>query len=169
MSCPWHGAFFHGNWDIAMCAKICPVCEKPISDGQTYCSLACETIAARVRRSMEQHGIDKRSVAPSEGKIQVVKKEQPETSPPSFCQQCGKALTSSQKGQRYCSCLCAGAARRKVKPPKREYTRPVMEEIDWVPTEKNKKRPCHDCGKPTYNYRCSECWAKLRKKFDIQI
>lgn len=23
-------------------------------------------------------------------------------------------------------------------------------------------RKCHDCGRPTTNYRCSACWAKLR-------
>jgi len=23
-------------------------------------------------------------------------------------------------------------------------------------------RCCHDCGKPTTNYRCDECWAKIR-------
>lgn len=26
------------------------------------------------------------------------------------------------------------------------------------------KRLCHDCGKPTTNYRCDECWAKIREK-----
>lgn len=25
-------------------------------------------------------------------------------------------------------------------------------------------RKCHDCGKPTTDYRCSKCWAKLRAK-----
>lgn len=25
------------------------------------------------------------------------------------------------------------------------------------------KRKCHDCGKPTNNYRCSACWAKIRE------
>ena len=25
-------------------------------------------------------------------------------------------------------------------------------------------RKCHDCGRPTNNYRCDKCWAKLRKK-----
>lgn len=23
-------------------------------------------------------------------------------------------------------------------------------------------RKCHDCGKPTSNYRCDECWRKVR-------
>jgi len=24
------------------------------------------------------------------------------------------------------------------------------------------RRRCHDCGKPTNNYRCEECWRKIR-------
>lgn len=27
---------------------------------------------------------------------------------------------------------------------------------------RQKTRRCHDCRKPTNNYRCSECWAKIR-------
>jgi hypothetical protein len=26
------------------------------------------------------------------------------------------------------------------------------------------KRKCHDCGKPTNNYRCQSCWEKLRSE-----
>lgn len=25
-------------------------------------------------------------------------------------------------------------------------------------------RKCHDCGKPTNNYRCNECWLKKQGK-----
>lgn len=31
------------------------------------------------------------------------------------------------------------------------------------PNGKN-MRKCHDCGKPTTDYRCPKCWAKLRAK-----
>ena len=27
-----------------------------------------------------------------------------------------------------------------------------------------RRRRCHDCGRPTFDYRCSRCWAKLRSK-----
>lgn len=29
------------------------------------------------------------------------------------------------------------------------------------------KRPrrCHDCGKPTVDYRCAQCWEKRRAKY----
>ena len=26
------------------------------------------------------------------------------------------------------------------------------------------KRKCHDCGKPTDEYRCEECWGKIHAK-----
>lgn len=29
------------------------------------------------------------------------------------------------------------------------------------------KRRCHDCGKPTSNYRCEDCWQKLRVKHGL--
>lgn len=32
-----------------------------------------------------------------------------------------------------------------------------------------KKRPCHDCGKLIYNYRCEECWDKLKDKYADDI
>ncbi len=25
-----------------------------------------------------------------------------------------------------------------------------------------KMRRCHDCGRPTWNFRCDACWRKLR-------
>ncbi|WP_297668962.1 hypothetical protein [uncultured Desulfovibrio sp.] len=28
------------------------------------------------------------------------------------------------------------------------------------------QRRCHDCGKPTNNYRCAACWQKLRGRVD---
>ena len=30
-----------------------------------------------------------------------------------------------------------------------------------------KLRKCHDCGKPTPDYRCPECWARIRGKEDL--
>lgn len=28
-------------------------------------------------------------------------------------------------------------------------------------------RRCHDCGKPTNDYRCPACWRRIRAKLDI--
>ena len=27
------------------------------------------------------------------------------------------------------------------------------------------RRKCHDCGKPTNNYRCRECWQRIREQY----
>ena len=32
---------------------------------------------------------------------------------------------------------------------------------------KKHSRSCHDCGKPTTQYRCAGCWGKLRRKHGI--
>ena len=31
---------------------------------------------------------------------------------------------------------------------------------------KASQRSCHDCGKPTFNYRCDDCWEKLRNNYN---
>jgi len=30
-------------------------------------------------------------------------------------------------------------------------------------------RPCHDCGRPTTNYRCDACWRKIRGSSDDYV
>ncbi len=34
-----------------------------------------------------------------------------------------------------------------------------------LPKKKVNMRKCHDCGRPTSDYRCPKCWAKLREKY----
>ena len=36
------------------------------------------------------------------------------------------------------------------------------------PAPVGKMRRCHDCGKPTPDFRCPECWAKLRAKYEYE-
>ena len=45
---------------------------------------------------------------------------------------------------------------------------PVEEEDDEnVRVYTPKKRKCHDCGAPTWDYRCQECQSKWRTKYDV--
>jgi hypothetical protein len=37
------------------------------------------------------------------------------------------------------------------------------------PAPVGKMRRCHDCGKPTPDFRCPECWRKLRRELDCGI
>lgn len=36
------------------------------------------------------------------------------------------------------------------------------------PAPVGKMRRCHDCGRPTADFRCPECWAKLRKEYEYE-
>lgn len=37
------------------------------------------------------------------------------------------------------------------------------------PAPVGKMRKCHDCGKPTWDFRCPDCWRKRRKDLDCGI
>ena len=30
-------------------------------------------------------------------------------------------------------------------------------------------RKCHDCGKPTNDYRCPKCWQKIRSRHGVSV
>lgn len=65
-----------------------------------------------------------------------------------FCQQ-----EFTPTGSRtYCSDKCRAAAQRQ-----RDQNR--MENLRRV---RQVGRTCHDCGKPTTDYRCPACWRKRR-------
>ena len=36
------------------------------------------------------------------------------------------------------------------------------------PAPVGKMRKCHDCGKPTTDFRCPKCWAKLRAEYEYE-
>lgn len=38
-----------------------------------------------------------------------------------------------------------------------------------LPKQKDHLRKCHDCGKPTPDYRCPACWRKLRKRLGCPV
>lgn len=38
-----------------------------------------------------------------------------------------------------------------------------------LPKQKDHMRKCHDCGKPTPDYRCPACWRKLRRRLGCPV
>ena len=38
-----------------------------------------------------------------------------------------------------------------------------------LPKQKDHMRKCHDCGRPTPDYRCPACWRKLRKRLGCPV
>ena len=65
-----------------------------------------------------------------------------------ICPVCGANFTTGRIGKVYCSRRCAKAAEREL-----------MEKGEV-------RRRCHDCGRPTTDYRCPACWRRLRATYD---
>lgn len=71
------------------------------------------------------------------------------------CQVCGATFHGSA-GQIYCSVKC------RYKAQAQNVTKIMREKRALKAT-----RRCHDCGKPTPDYRCPKCLAKWRKKHGV--
>ena len=72
------------------------------------------------------------------------------------CLDCGKQIPLIQVIRGRCpECV----RRRKAESNQAYYrrTRSLGDSIRPAPG-----RVCHDCGRPTSNYRCRSCWAKIR-------
>lgn len=112
-----------------------------------YCSRVCNARAAENMSKIKR----KTKPAPLE-----IKK----------CGYCGKSFTPKLSTQRYCCNECRVYDLRKDKPSVEERIR-IVQQIDEMAQERIliHKRRCHDCGTPTYNYRCEKCWRKHRQKY----
>ncbi len=73
------------------------------------------------------------------------------------CPVCGKDFPAFSASRRYCSDECYLKAQALRLKGNRCGTSPHVAE-----NASGKKRRCHDCGRPTNNYRCEYCWNKKR-------
>ena len=124
---------------FGMHPKICAFCGKEfvaLSAKGKYCSLECNN-KAYLKRQFERR-----------------KKEHPEDV--LVCPCCGKEFFRSKANPVYCSYVC----KRKMEPPKPQPKRLSSKTTGYLAP----KRKCHDCKRPTDNYRCPECWEKYRAK-----
>lgn len=72
------------------------------------------------------------------------------------CVVCGELFEPRSSGNQYCSKECLSKARNaRVASSNRKGMIPY--------------RACHDCGKPTYDYRCPECLEKWRRKHNVGV
>ncbi len=86
------------------------------------------------------------------------------------CPICGKRFAKRHGTQRYCGPLCAREAIRRQHAEDQRGRRNALraqEKAADVAAPGGKRR-CHDCGRPTFNYRCEKCWAKLRGRTDVE-
>lgn len=80
------------------------------------------------------------------------------------CPICGKRFTRRHGTQRYCGRDCAGKAERLQHAEGERGRRKILraEEKAADAAVVTGKRRCHDCGRPTSNYRCEKCWTRRR-------
>lgn len=80
-----------------------------------------------------------------------------------ICVHCGGEIAATRQGNAvYCSKKCCRAEKSKREKERRGVATPKKLAVNF-----GKPRTCHDCGKPTANYRCPECWKKLRAGMGI--
>lgn len=83
-----------------------------------------------------------------------------QTRAPQKCKCCGKLFPA--KGHAvFCDKACSYAFRAGVSREEWIAEHPQSDQSTLF------KRKCHDCGKPTNNYRCPACWEKLRSNSEI--
>lgn len=119
--------------------KTCEFCGKEYIAGfcrSRYCSQEC------ARKADDKRRFERR------------KKEHPEDV--LVCPCCGKEFFRSKANPVYCSYAC----KRKMEPPKPQSKRLSSKTTGYLAP----KRRCHDCKRPTDDYRCPECWEKYRAK-----
>ena len=94
------------------------------------------------------------------------------------CAVCGKTYLVTRPGQLVCAdelcqqvVLREAQAIRALQGGRKGKAIPVRDERKLALAEKRGQalRKCHDCGKPTPDYRCPACWRKLRRKLGCPV
>lgn len=76
------------------------------------------------------------------------------------CEACGKTFFAG-RGRLPTLCLVCRIQEAKLNKRKdQNRTRAALAEAELM--RRGNGRICHDCGKPTPDYRCAACWAKRR-------
>ncbi len=166
-------------------ARICVVCGKeffPRVHNQTCCSAKCseKLNKKRIEQRLKQLRTEPRACAQCgkmfdpEGRNYTLCPECRVKRNTRVCEDCGRTFVRENNTHpKFCpECRAKREPRVAIcnickRPFKRtqsiKTTCPdclkLLEECDH---EIYELRRCHDCGAPTYNYRCDECWRKIR-------
>lgn len=85
------------------------------------------------------------------------------------CPICGKLFTKLSPNALHCE-ECRPIARGKTtKNQQAQRVRGMRLQDGSLPNDLPPSRTCHDCGRPTNNYRCAECWAKIQHGLNSDI
>ena len=90
----------------------------------------------------------------------------PKRSETRTCRECGREYVPHSREQHYCCEWCRNQARRKEREAEAEAPQEPKGEYAYSKGGRT-SRVCHDCGKPTNDYRCPRCLRKWRRKNDV--
>ena len=134
--------------------RICKICGKeftPSDVKQKYCSVNCRYIAKRKRARSLSHthvGVEK------------------------SCKFCGRVFHTSSHNQVFCTEACRRAYTLKdIQKYEERIARANAEPQGWRDSCSLPRfqRRCHDCGRPTNNYRCNYCLEIWRRKHGVDL
>lgn len=164
--------------------KCCAECGKLLPEGSKHNRLYCSRVCADKARNRRQHrkkvGVPKCVVCGAEitqpGRYRYCSEEcyrkgwkashrkEPEMK---ICVECGAEFETVYSRQITCSAECRAARQRKIMAV-HNGLRKFHKDRPRIRGMENKTRFCHDCGKPTNNYRCDECWEKFRTAREME-
>lgn len=154
--------------------KVCLVCKKHFKaadEAEECCSAECRNLLSAEKEKGKLHicaecgkyfGSNAPAVKYCSTECRDAAEKKRKGEPEEFvCATCGKAFRLARKGQsrKYCSPECADKGRRAYQV---QRSMEIRNSLLPPPTRK-----CHDCGKPTDDYRCAECKAKWRAKYGV--
>ena len=129
--------------------KMCAICGKSFVakvHNQKYCSQVCRLVAEGKSSGLEEWRKGRN------------------------CEICGKFFLPKSSRQKCCSSACMEANSKRLQARfwqrKKDPDSASAAEYDgsYGPDLAQYTRACHDCGKPTNDYRCASCWRKWLEK-----
>ena len=84
------------------------------------------------------------------------------------CAVCGKIFSKRAYNSTHCE-DCCDVAKEKVRRCDFQRARGMKLQDGSLPNGLPPSRTCHDCGAPTNNYRCAECWMKIQHGLNSDI
>lgn len=119
--------------------KICPIC------GKAFHALVDRRVYCGERCRSQAHRQQKNAASAKRGLEKL-------------CPVCGRMFVGSMEHRLFCSDRCRILSRK-------AYKANDMAQVRQAPP--SSLRHCHDCGRPTTDYRCRECLGKWREKHGV--
>lgn len=127
-----------------MTCPFCGIVFQRRQSNQIYCSTHCR----RQHEQQERRKAKGQVVEPSER----------------VCPVCGDTFRPKNYRHTYCSMACQEKSKLKayagIRQPAPRRPKGTRDQGEFV-------RPCHDCGKPTTDYRCPKCLSQWRARYHV--